>query len=282
MLSADGGATFPTTISERLPAGFQRQIRLGASAEDAYVPGKLGEIAATTNGGASWGMLRVPGPQEVDDVAFPTTEVGYAVNTEGIVYRTATSGVTWSILSSGGPAPSALLAPSTTEALLVGPVGVRRTLNSGASFASINTPIVIGHRHHRAIKRNLTRFDLSGGGQVVGPAIFAYGEELIESTDGGARWTLIPRPCHVRRSKGSTSSTPPPDTWSRQGGLYFTRDSGGRWSEVRALGDEAEGGVDHVSFSSPLDGYATVQYAGSDAYDILHTSNGGGAGRRSS
>ena len=114
--------------------------------------------------------------------------------TPGTVFRTADAGLSWSILSSGGGAPAALLAPSVNTVLLTGARGVRRSTNAGASFAEVNATVLMRRAHHRARKVKLSNFDLSGGAQIAGGAIFAYGSDVLESTDGGAHWTLIPRP----------------------------------------------------------------------------------------
>ena len=145
VISTDGGATFSTAVSHRLGATFEGPIRLGASAQDAYMPGHAGLIAATVDGGVSWGVLRVPTSSNILDVGFPTNSVGYAVAANGTVYRTSSGGLTWSILNSGGGgAPSALLAPSENTVLLAGPTGLRRSTNAGASFASVGGSVVLG------------------------------------------------------------------------------------------------------------------------------------------
>ena len=141
-LSTDGGATFPTSITHRFGVQLGDVVRLGAGPEDAYVPAHSGVIAATTNGGASWGVLRVPSSSTIEDVAFPTTAIGYAVNEGGTVYKTSNGGLSWSILNSGGGEPSALLSPNEETVVLVGPTGLRRSTNAGASFGPVAGSVV--------------------------------------------------------------------------------------------------------------------------------------------
>ncbi len=274
VLSSDGGTTFPTQISHRLGAAFPKLIRIGQSAMDAYAPGQAGQIAATTNGGASWGLLRVPTSAELVDVGFPTTEVGYAVNIDGTVFRSATSGLTWSILNSGGGAPTALLAPNPSTVLLLGPKGVRRSTNSGASFASVNASIVISHKHGKAIKTKLSTFDLSGGAQLVGTAIFAWSAELLESTNGGTSWTLIPRPLPKRTISSVSFISPTTGYVVSSGRLFFTRNSGRNWREIVSVGTSAIGGAQGLSFSSASDGYLLSKFHGAGKFP-LRTENGG-------
>ena len=272
VLSTDGGATFPTSVARRLGATLEPVIRLGASAQDAYVPGHSGQVAATTTGGASWGLLRVPTSSNIADVAFPSTNVGYAVNEAGIVFRTANGGIAWSILNSGGGAPSSLLAPAEGTVLLVGPTGLRRSTNSGASFAPVSGSVVLGKKKGRVQRRRLSAFPLFSGAQSVGGAMFAWGDEAIESLDGGAHWKLVPRP--LKKGGVESLSFVSASTGyavSRQR-LFFTRNSGRTWKEISSMGHEGLGGQGTITFSSAANGYAL--YAGG-VNELLHTSDGG-------
>ena len=273
VLSADGGATFPTSIARQLGVTLQPVIRLGGSAQDAYVPGHSGQIAATTNGGASWSLLRVPTSSTLIDVAFPSTAVGYAVSEGGTVYRTANGGIGWSILNAGsGGAPSALLAPAAGTVVLVGPTGLRRSTNSGASFASVSGSVVLGKKKGRVERRRLSAFPLFSGAQSVGGAMIAWGDEAIESTDGGAHWKLLPRP--LKKGTVESLSFVSPSTGyavSRQR-LFFTRNAGRTWKEISSMGHEGLGGQGTISFSSASEGYAL--FAGG-VNELLRTSDGG-------
>ncbi len=271
VLSSDGGATFPTQISHRLGAAFPKLIRIGQSPMDAYAPGVAGQIAATTSGGAGWSLLRVPTSAELLDVGFPTTEIGYAVNSDGTVYRSATGGLTWSILSSGGGPPTALLAPSVSSVLLIGPTGVRRSTNAGASFAAVNATVLTGHKHGRPVKKKLANIYLAGGAETAGTAIFAWGEDVLESTNGGSRWTMLPRPLPKQPVTGVSFVSPSTGYETSAGHLFFTSDSGRRWREINSLGTSAIAGV---SFSSASDGYVLSKFKGAGPFP-LRTENGG-------
>jgi photosystem II stability/assembly factor-like uncharacterized protein len=274
VLSSDGGTTFPTQISSRLGAPFSRLIRIGSSPSDAYAPGPAGEIAATTNGGTSWGLLRVPTSAELVDVAFPTPEAGYAANSDGTVFRTTTSGLTWSILSSGGGAPTALLAPNATSVLLIGPKGVRRSTNAGASFASVNATVLTGRQHGRTTKSKLASFNLSGGAQTAGTALFAFGSDVLESTNGGSRWSLIPRPLPKRPVTAISFVSPSTGYEISSGRLFFTRNSGRNWKEILSVGSSGIGAPAGLSFSSASTGYVLSKFSGAGKFP-LRTSDGG-------
>jgi photosystem II stability/assembly factor-like uncharacterized protein len=274
VLSSDGGTTFPTQISTRLGAAFSRVIRIGAAPQDAYAPGPGGEIAATTNAGTSWSLLRVPTSAELIDVAFPTTQTGYAANSDGTVFHTATGGLTWSILSSGGSAPSALLAPNATSVLLIGPKGVRRSTNGGASFAPLNATIGTAAQHGRPVKSKLASFNLARGGQIAGSAVFAFGSDVLESTNGGGRWTLIPRPLANHPVTAISFLSPSTGYEISSGRLFFTRNSGRRWKEILSLGSSGIGGAAGLSFASPTTGYVLANFAGAGKLP-LRTADGG-------
>jgi photosystem II stability/assembly factor-like uncharacterized protein len=274
VLSSDGGTTFPTQISSALGSAFPKLIRIGSSPNDAYAPGAAGQIAATTTGGASWGLLRVPTSAELVDVAFPTPEVGFAANSDGTVFHTTTSGLTWSILSSGGGAPTALLAPSTSSVLLIGPKGVRRSTNSGGSFAPVNATIVTGRRRGKPLTSKLANFKLSGGGQLVGSTVFAFGSDVLESTSGGRRWTLIPRPIASRPVSSISFVSASTGYEISSGRLFFTRSDGRSWKEIGSVGSSAIGGPAGLSFSSATTGYVLSKFNSAGKLP-LRTSDGG-------
>jgi photosystem II stability/assembly factor-like uncharacterized protein len=273
VLSPDGGETFPTTISRDLGGEFSAQIRVGANAQDAYQAGRKGQIAATTDGGASWSVLQVPTSADLGDVAFPTTQVGYTVDSSGTVYRTANGGQSWAILSSVGEAPSRLLAPNANTVLLVGPNGLRRSTNGGQSFAAVGGSVVVGHRHHRAVERRLSALPLYAGAEQVGTALIAWGGEAIESTDGGAHWTSIPKPLAQGDVENLSFVSPTTGYESSRQRLFFTRNRGRSWSEISSLGIQPFGTEENVSFSSVADGYALGNYGGHRDV-LLHTSDG--------
>ena len=276
VLSSDGGATFPTLISHSLGGNFTRAIRIGQSSLDAYALGKTSEIAATTNGGDSWSVLRVPTSNELVDVGFPTVGVGYAVNSGGTVFRTADAGLSWSILSSGGGAPTALLSPSVNTVLLTGPKGVRRSTNGGASFRTVNATIVTGFKHGRKRTVKLSNFDLSGGAQLAGTAMFAYGKDVLESTDGGVRWTLIPRPLPGRTVAAISFVSPTTGYETSAGRMFFTSNRGRSWREILSVGASNEDAPGQMSFSSALDGYVRVPVDVPGYSNILLRTESGG------
>jgi photosystem II stability/assembly factor-like uncharacterized protein len=275
VLSSDGGATFPTPISHNLGGELLGLVRVSQSPLDAYAPWSAGQIIATTDGGDSWSLLRVPASANLEDVAFPSTEVGYAVNSTGTVFRTADAGVSWSILSSGGSAPVALLAPSTGTVLLTGPRGVRRSTNSGASFGPVDASVVTGHRRGHAIKVRLSSFDLSRGAELAGGAVFAYGRDVLESTNSGGSWTLIPRPLRAHPVTAIAFVNPATGYEVSDGRMFFTRSGGGSWTAIPSVDVAGVDSLVQLSFSSATDGYVLGRFDG--ASDVLERTENGGA-----
>lgn len=274
VLSSDGGATFPNLISHNLRSGLHGLVRLGQSPADAYAQWLAGQIAATTNSGESWSLLRVPTAANIEDVAFPTTQIGYALSQAGTVFRTANGGVSWSIVTSGGPTPVALLAPNPSTVLLVGPRGVRRSTNSGASLAPVNAKIAIGRRHHKVHKVALSSFDLSRGGEIAGTAMFAFGEDVLESTNNGGSWKLVPRPLpkHPVAAFSFVSPTTGYEISDRR--MFFTRNGGRSWKEILSVDASNIGSMVKISFSSATDGYVLGRLQGSENV-LMRTENGG-------
>jgi len=273
VLSPDGGVTFPTPVSHRLGIELDPFVRSGVTPQLAYVPGNGGEIAETSDGGAEWGVIHVPTTKDVLDVAFPTALVGYAVDNSGTVYRTVNGGQSWAI-EAGGEEPARLLAPNAETAILVGPTGLRRSTDGGATFSTVPGRVVIGRRHKRVLRRALSAFPLFAGAQLAGSAVIAWGDEAIESLDGGAHWQLIPRPLPGGVVEDLSFLSPSTGYEVSRQRLFLTRDSGRRWTEISSLGTEATGGAGMLSFSSVQDGYALT--AISSNHDVLLRTTDGG------
>jgi photosystem II stability/assembly factor-like uncharacterized protein len=273
-LSSDGGASFPRLISHNLGSGQIGQIRIGESPADAYVPWGAGQIAATTDGGGDWGLLRVPTSAELTDIAFPTTQIGYALSSTGTVFRTANAGLSWSILSAGGGHPDALLAPNANTVLVIGPRGVQRSTNAGASFNQIGGTIVTGHRHGKVRKVKLSSFNLFGGGQLADGAIFAFGNDTLRSTDGGSSWTLIPRPLAKHAVSAISFVSAATGYETSAGRLFLTRNGGRSWRALNSVDAAPVSGMINLSFSSASDGYL-ISHVGGPVQTLQHTDNGG-------
>ena len=234
----------------------------------------MGQIAATTNGGASWRTLQLPTSAALHDAAFPTARIGYALTTNGGVFRTADEGSSWSTLSPDAEKPDALLAPNASTVLLIGPRGVRRSLDGGASFTPVQGVVIAPRQRRKPIKLPLSTTDLARGAEIASGTIFARGNDVFESTDDGSSWTLIPRP--LRRHQVSAMSFVNATTGYEVADqrLFFTRDRGRRWREIRSVDVDDVESEAMLSFSNPSDGYVIGDLAGNTNV-LLRTEDGG-------
>jgi photosystem II stability/assembly factor-like uncharacterized protein len=273
VLSPDGGETFPTQVSQRLAGSPAPAIAIGGEAGGAYLAGGSGQITYTTDNGYSWGTMQVPTSATLLGVSFPFAQVGYAVSNAGTLYRTSDGGQSWAILSGGEP-PSSVLAPNSSTVLLIGPTGLRRSTSSGTGFEPVGGSVVMGRVDHRLVRRSLSAFPLYAGAQVAGSAVIAWGEDAIESTNGGASWTLIPTALHGASVEALSFVSAETGYEVCRQRLFFTRDGGRRWSEVVSLGTQALGGRSDLSFSSASDGYALAAFDGS--HDVIMRTEDGG------
>jgi photosystem II stability/assembly factor-like uncharacterized protein len=275
VLSSDGGASFATRASHNIePIELSSTIRVGPSPLDAYIPGHGGRIAATTDGGASWLVLRLPTADPIVDVAFPRGEIGYAVDESGTVFRTTTAGRTWSVESSDPPAPAALVAPGANTVLLVGSGGVRRSTDAGRSFRALSATVVV-RRNGKKRSVRLSLFRLLAAALSHGAVVFAYGEDLLRSTDAGVRWTLIPRPLPRHPVEAVSFVSASTGYELSDGLLFFTQDSGRHWRQIASVPTKDVGEGTEISFSSVSDGYVLSNYPGEDGLLPFRTEDGG-------
>ncbi len=281
VLSDDGGSTFPTAVSSSLPAGLAF-LRRGASVRQAYAGGDRGRLASTGDGGGTWTALQVPTTAPLTDVAFPSAQIGFALDAGGTLRRTVNGGTSWGILDKGtNVVPSAVLASSPLVVVLVGPQGLLRSVNGGASFAPVGGSVVlaparrVGRRRLRGARARISRLSLSSGA-VAGGALVAEGPSgVIVSTDAGRTWRFVAPPLRrtaIERVSFISASTGYAASGSR---LFFTSDGGRAWSEVNGLGT---GAISDLSFSSVRVGYvATADQGlfGVGGTQVLRTVDGG-------
>jgi len=182
VVSDDGGVRF-ASIGGRI-AGTFTALRAGGAPDTAYAPGADGRLAKTTDGGKTWTTGNVPTTADLLDVSFPSATVGYALDVDGGLFRTDNAGTSWKALGTGSTRhPRAVLAPDADTVLVVGPRGIRRSVDAGATFAQVTA---------RAVLRQQLA---SIAAARAGSAIYAWGPTaLVRSTDGGRRWTALSRP----------------------------------------------------------------------------------------
>jgi photosystem II stability/assembly factor-like uncharacterized protein len=271
VVSGDAGANF-TPIGGRLVGQFSRVVA-GRAAGSAFAPGPDGTLAKTLDAGRTWTRGNVTTSQDVLDVSFPTVTDGYALDIAGGLFITNDGGATWKTLDTGSTArPQAVYAPSAKTVMVIGPTGIRRSADSGGSFA--------------AIRGAVARTPLTGADRA-GKAIVAYGfQNILRSTDDGTTWTSLRKPGrYVRRGKkrvnflgirrADFTDANNGFVLDALGRVWKTRNGGKAWTELTGVGTEAATGM---SFASSKKGYLVINHFGDvprAAGFLLRTDDGG-------
>lgn len=260
VVSDDAGVNF-APIGGRL-TGLYSRIRAGGQPGTAFAPGDNGSLAKTVDGGKTWTRGNVSTSEDVRDVAFPTAQVGYALDIAGGLFRTNDGGATWKTLDTGTTArPEAVAAPSTSTVILVGPTGLRRSTDAGDSFSTV--------RGKDVVKAKLTGIDRAGS------AWFASGRrDLLRSLDRGKTWKAIHKPGRAVAVDFLDAKTG--FFLAEGGGLWRTKSGGKRWTRLLGVGTQGAYGM---AFSSKTKGYLVIDRFGDVRQSsgfLLHTTDGGG------
>jgi photosystem II stability/assembly factor-like uncharacterized protein len=271
VISDNSGATFHRVGGDL--AGSFTDLR-AASPSVAYAFGPAGSLARTSDGGATWEEMDAATSDRVVDVSFPQTAIGFALDSVGQLLRTDNGGQSYEILNTGTTrAPDAVLALDGKRVLLVGPVGMRRSVNGGDSFKAVR-------------QTGVTR---AGFGDVghVGDFVYAWGSRAIAaSTNAGATWHRVHLPVAIPKHKHRRGHHRPADIEKidfvsarrgyalySDGRLFVTGDRGHHWRQLLGMGTET--GYD-FDFSDSRHGYLTVEAFGDDtAGYVLETDDGG-------
>jgi photosystem II stability/assembly factor-like uncharacterized protein len=258
---AAGGATGATAISDDAGLGFApvggrlsgtySRVRAGGQTGTAFAPGDNGSLAKTTDGGKTWTRGNVATSEDVIDVAFPTAQVGYALDSSGGLFRTNDGGATWKTLDTGTTArPFQIAAPTTSTVILAGPTGMRRSTDSGGTFSTVSDKDVV--------KAKLDAIDRAGS------ALFASGSrDLLRSTDRGKTWTAIHKPSvndkPARLIQADFLDAKNGYFLAQGGVLWRTANAGKSWTSLPGVGTEKAYGI---AFSSKTKGYLVIDRFG--------------------
>jgi photosystem II stability/assembly factor-like uncharacterized protein len=275
VMSGDAATTF-SAIGGRLN-GTYFLIRAGRQPGTAFAPGTAGSLAKTLDAGRTWTRGNVSTSQDVRDVSFPTSDVGYALDAAGGVFRTANGGDTWKGLDTGTTArPNAIFAPTTSTVLAVGPRGIRRSTDAGGVFSQVKGKVAGG---------SLAKTSLFGVDRA-GSTVVAWGrQDLIASANNGAAWKLLRKPGAYKKVRNrlvnrySLSYVDFLDARhgfvvGTDGRVWKTATAGRSWSELPSTGTEDIGGI---SFASATKGYLVIPGFGDVARGgfLLRTTDGG-------
>ena len=254
-ISDDAGATFTPVAARVATGGAVTRLRATSGRVVYGVAGPW--IMRTLDSGYSWTPLGVPSTTVLRDVSFVGTNIGYALDVDGTLFRTENGGATWGVLESHSEAPpNAVFAASASRVLLVGPRGILQSSDGGESFAPDPHELVQG--------RTLTDIDLAD------TAIVAHGPRLIGvSSDGAQTWRRIVRPTRSDVADTDFLTARAGYVLQSDGRLYFTPDGGRRWIESLGLGrnDAME-----VAFASQSQGWLALR---TTPTTVLRTGNSG-------
>ena len=130
VVSDDSGKNY-APVGGDIAGSFQFGLRLGPSPEIALALGAKGQLARTTDNGATWRAINVATSADMQDTSFTDANNGYALDQRGGLFRTANGGASWQPIDPGTTsAPKAVIATGSTV-LLAGPRGVRRAASGG-------------------------------------------------------------------------------------------------------------------------------------------------------
>jgi photosystem II stability/assembly factor-like uncharacterized protein len=235
VVSDDTGVTF-TPIGGRIRGTF-RSLRAGGAAGTAFAPGTDGSLAQTADGGRTWRTGgNVPTPADLLDVSFPTATDGYALDVDGGLFHTTSGGTAWESLGTGSTRrPRAVLAPDASTVLVVGPRGVRRSVDAGRTFDQVRASAVL-----RAQLVGVTAAHAGG-------TIFVWGSTTVaRSADGGRTWSAIPRPGGRRGpsvAQVAFASARVGLLRDTDGRIWRTTSAGRGWKLLTAVGSEEVTGM---------------------------------------
>jgi photosystem II stability/assembly factor-like uncharacterized protein len=277
-VSRDGGSTFATQLWRGVAFSTpdesqQPRVRLGPSPLEAFIPGQHGKLATTVDGGHTWRLLSVPTRRTLVDVAFPNRRRGFALAEGGAVFRTDDGGSSWRGCGRVGRAPAALLAPSARVVVVTSEHGVWRSTDSCANFTHLRGTVMA--RGRRAPLSSLDFF--YGGAELTRDhAMFVYREQVLESTDAGATWRLVPHP-PTRDDVADVSFLNANVGYEMVGGrIYFTRIRGRSWRRIVSLPADGHLDTPMMSFTSERDGYVAARYADEDTGNIIFRTDDAG------
>jgi photosystem II stability/assembly factor-like uncharacterized protein len=272
VVSDDAGAN-SRPIGGRLTGSFSR-IVAGKVAGTAFAPGPAATLGKTVDGGKTWTRGNVTTTANVLDVSFPTANAGYALDAAGGLFVTTSGGGFWKTLDTGSTArPGAVYAPTPTTVMVIGPTGVRRSVDGGGSFDAVKGDAVA--------HTSLQRVDRAGS------AIVAYGaQDVIRSTDAGKTWKAIKKPGkYIKKGKKRVNrlgvrrvdfvDATHGFLLDTSGRLWRTSNAGSSWTELPGVGTSAARGM---SFSSAQKGYLVISGFGDVRQPtgfLLRTDDGG-------
>jgi len=230
-------------------------------------------VYETTDSGATWTALSMPGPPSGIGVVavspnFANDRVVLAGAIHGGIYKTSNGGATWQRLSGAANirALDIKFSPNyaTDQTFFAGTIqqGLMESTDGGTILSPVTSfPDVV-----------VTAVGISSGFQSD-HTIFAAGYHgVYKSTDGGTTWAYLATPARIEESRNVASALqePPTITYQGTGWSMFTPTSlasTNQYATTAELQDTATleflgTGVEWVSLTGPLQGSATISLDG--------------------
>ncbi len=263
VVSDDAGVNY-VPIGGDIGGAFSR-VRRGPVPTSAFAPGAKGQIAFTVDGGASWKVANVSTSADIVDTSWSDAKTGYALDIRGGLFRTQNGGLTWQTLNAGaGAAARAVLAvPASSNVLLFGPKGIKRS-SSGGEFNSVPGKLVA--------QTSLTNADTGGS------AVFAWaenGKRVLVSTNKGQSFKAIKLPTKTARVRQvSFTGSQVGFLLEPSGRVWSTKNGGRSWKQSLSAGTSEISGI---TFGTSSNGFLSVDDFGADSTNayVLHTTDGG-------
>jgi photosystem II stability/assembly factor-like uncharacterized protein len=207
-----------------------------------------------------------PTTSDVVDVAFPTASLGYAVDSDGALFRTDNGGGSWAILGDAGVRPRALTASADgNTVMLIGPRGVLRSANSGTNFDPVET-------------KGVLNVELDDVDRTSDGGVYVHGRRaLVFTSNEGRSWSVLKRPSRSPIQEIDFVDKKVGFVLTDDGRVWRTANRGGKWAELLTVG-HADGY--ELAFGDRNKGYLAIDsFGGGTAGWILHTSDGGASWR---
>ena len=269
------------TWSRPLPHGYPGYSISAAAPGELFAVTSVGEVLATTDGGASWGWSRTSavsgfaGPQ---DIQFVSATEGWTWGSDttgnnGMLLRTTDEGTTWQAsltmpsllplaVRFSGPATGWVVGSDAGQTTTLGQV-LYTTTDGGQTW---NAPVAIPQDDNttfaafapqggpRAVLLETLWSTGAGNGDIVGTRVY-------RTTDGGATWLAPTLLKGVDLGHAAFSSAT--KGWATDGSwLWRTTNGGASWHKVHRA-----------------PGYASVTTVGNAVWvvngSVLHSSDGG-------
>ncbi|MCF8256713.1 MAG: T9SS type A sorting domain-containing protein [Flavobacteriales bacterium] len=204
-----------------------------------YVSGYNGTIRKTTDGGANWTSLTVPGSvagRHLLGIDFLTSETGFSVGGNfdqepwQTILKTANGGSDWEVqIDQPGPTLQDVSFANSVLGVAVGAAGtVLRTEDGGAVWSTVSLPAEVASRDFYGVVMLNASVGLIVGGRLSNDSI----QTILKTIDGGLNWeTLRDVPGPMLRDVCFASSSTA-YTVGNRGVMMRSTDAGGQWQPV--------------------------------------------------